>query len=393
MEAYIKRRADFAHATLAAAESYTLPVETMVDATGTVEITGYKASDLAGDWLYLEGRLMRIAQTAPHEQRLTLTVADPITAFDRQLVWAPPGNNISYGYVIQDALEREYLHCPDSAYRLPYLRIVNADTTPMPAPELDDTKLYKLADIMLAARAAGVSIVFAIGEEDGADTLEVRIGRAEGVSRSVVFTDGHAEVVAEQYSADAVAKVTVLQELEPPEDAETDAPTQYQSRDYYLAADGRVAESEPPLRAAGRWEHTTCGTDDDPLEVAAQLLEDNLGSYKIEFRADRTFHSGDRLRLRLDGAVFRAQVSTVYLESKDRRQRYVCGDLPVTLTEKLRAHGQGRRLWSVAYVYLVHEAPPVAQLTASPLDEDCTPPPVAQLAGTPIQGTPNAEML
>lgn len=133
---------------------------------------------------------------------------------------------------------------------MPYLQISNTDTTPLVAPELDDTKLYKLSDIISTARRAGVRIDFSI---DG-ERLAIDISTAEGATHNVFFNDGRAQLETETYSADNAAKVTVLQAQEKAEGADKDTPTEYISYTYYLAADGSVSASVPSARAEGRWE-------------------------------------------------------------------------------------------------------------------------------------------
>lgn len=331
MKAYIKRSSDFKTVLMGTAESWSLPVASADGDTGQLALAEYAPAEHTGNWVYILGQIYRIAQATPSNNQFTATLADPATAFDRQAIW-PDAPETTYGAFIKAALERDYLNCADAAYKVPYLQITNTDTTPLTAPELDDTKLYKLTDIITTARAAGVRIRFGI---DG-DKLAVDISTGTGTEHNILFTDGRAQLETESYSADTTAKVTVLQAQEKAEDADKDAPTEYVAHTFYLSTDGEITETAPTDRAEGKWAYITCKADETPADKAAEVFAANANSYKIEFYSSRRYALYDRVRLRLHGAVFATRITGITLKSGDDRYLYRCGELATTIQQKVK---------------------------------------------------------
>ena len=331
MRAYIKRRGDFRTVMMGSAESWKIPIASAEGDTGQIVLGEYASAEHTGNWLYIMGRIYLISQATPSNNQFTATIADPATAFDRQAVWpsAPAG---TYGAFIKAALEADYLNCADAAYAEPYLQISDTDNTPLATPELDDTKLYRLSDIISTARRAGVQIDFSI---DG-EKLAIDISTAAGATHNVFFNDGRAQLETETYSADNVAKVTVMQAQEKAEGADKDAPTEYIAYTYYLAADGSVSASVPSARAEGRWEYITCKADEMPEDKAKELFAKNVDSYKIEFYSTRRYQLYDTVRLRLHGAVFATRITGITLKSGDDRYLYRCGELATTIQQKVK---------------------------------------------------------
>lgn len=331
MKAYIKRSSDFRTVLMGTAESWSLPVASAADDTGQLVLAEYAPAEHTGNWVYVLGQIYRIAQATPSNNQFTATLADPATAFDRQAIW-PDAPETTYGAFIKAALERDYLNCADAAYKVPYLQITNTDTTALAVPKLDDTKLYKLSDVITTARAAGVRVSFGI---DG-DKLAVDISTGAGTEHNILFTDGRAQLETESYSADTTAKVTVLQAQEKAEDANKDAPTEYVAHTFYLSADGEITETAPTDRAEGKWAYVTCKADETPADKAAEVFAANANSYKIEFYSSRRYALYDRVRLRLHGAVFATRITGITLKNGDDRYLYRCGELATTITEKVR---------------------------------------------------------
>lgn len=327
MKAYIKRSSDFKTVLMGTAESWSLPVASADGDTGQLALAEYAPAEHTGNWVYILGQIYRIAQATPSNNQFTATLADPATAFDRQAIW-PDAPETTYGAFIKAALERDYLNCADAAYKVPYLQITNTDTTPLTAPELEDTKLYKLSDIITTARAAGVRIRFGI---DG-DKLAVDISTGTGTEHNILFTDGRAQLETESYSADTTAKVTVLQA----QDANKDAPTEYVAHTFYLSVDGEITETAPTDRAEGKWAYVTCKADETPADKAAEVFAANANSYKIEFYSSRRYELYDQVRLRLHGAVFATRITGITLKSGDDRYLYRCGELATTIQQKVK---------------------------------------------------------
>lgn len=331
MKAYIKRSSDFRTVLMGTAESWSLPIASADGDTGQLALAEYAPAEHTGNWVYVLGQVYRIAQATPSNNQFTATLADPATAFDRQAIW-PDAPETTYGAFIKAALERDYLNCADAAYKVPYLQITNTDTTPLTVPELDDTKLYKLSDIITTARAAGVRIRFGI---DG-DKLAVDISTGTGTEHNILFTDGRAQLETESYSADTTAKVTVLQAQGKAEDDNKDAPTEYVAHTFYLSVSGEITETAPTDRAEGKWAYVTCKADETPADKAAEVFAANANSYKIEFYSSRRYALYDRVRLRLHGAVFATRITGITLKSGDDRYLYRCGELATTIQQKVK---------------------------------------------------------
>lgn len=331
MKAYIKRSSDFKTVLMGTAESWSLPVASADGDTGQLALAEYAPAEHTGNWVYVLGQIYRIAQATPSNNQFTATLADPATAFDRQAIW-PDAPETTYGAFIKAALERDYLNCADAAYKVPYLQITNTDTTALTVPELDDTKLYKLSDIITTARAAGVRVSFGI---DG-DKLAINISTGTGTEHNILFTDGRAQLETESYSADTTAKVTVLQAQEKAEDADKDAPTEYVAHTFYLSVSGEITETAPTDRAEGKWAYITCKADETPADKAAEVFAANANSYKIEFYSSRRYALYDRVRLRLHGAVFATRITGITLKSGDDRYLYRCGELATTIQQKVK---------------------------------------------------------
>lgn len=331
MKAYIKRSSDFKTVLMGTAESWSLPVASADGDTGQLALAEYAPAEHTGNWVYVLGQIYRIAQATPSNNQFTATLADPATAFDRQAIW-PDAPETTYGAFIKAALERDYLNCADAAYKVPYLQITNTDTTPLTVPELDDTKLYKLSDIITTARAAGVRVEFGVS----GNKLAVNISTGTGTEHNILFTDGRAQLETESYSADTTAKVTVLQAQEKAENADKDAPTEYVAHTFYLSVSGEITETAPTDRAEGKWAYITCKADETPADKAAEVFAANANSYKIEFYSSRRYALYDRVRLRLHGAVFATRITGITLKSGDDRYLYRCGELATTIQQKVK---------------------------------------------------------
>lgn len=105
---------------------------------------------------------------------------------------------------------------------------------------------------------------------------------------------------------------------------------------YYLAADGSISTTVPSVRAKGTWQIKTCGEDEDPLVVAAETFEKNKYSHKIQFSAERRLALYDRVTLVIESEIVESDITEITLSSGSSWYQYTCGDLPVTLEDKLR---------------------------------------------------------
>lgn len=333
---YIKNRSDFAPVLKVNSEKYELPLATVGTESGSITIPEDLDESLSGNWMYILDHVVLITQVSPKDGETKIATADPSAAFDRQCPW-PDNPAATYGGFIAAALQADYKACADEAYALAYLSISNTDATSLTVPELDDTKLYKLSDIIAQARRSGVRIDFTVTTTTKAsDTLSVEISTAAQSDNYIVFSDGKSQLSSETFSSDSTAKVTVMQEVE---QADSAAEPVYVSTDYYLSASGDVSTSVPASRAAGKWAHTTCKSNEDPAATAAAIFAQNINSHKIEFYSTRAFDLLSPVTMRLNKTVYSSRIIYIGKSSKDSRTLYKCGELATTLTDKIRASG------------------------------------------------------
>ena len=94
----------------------------------------------------------------------------------------------------------------------------------------------------------------------------------------------------------------------------------------------------------------TAKAEEDPAEKAAAVFAKNIQSHKIEFLSEKEYGLYDTVLLRLAGTVFKTQIVSVVISSDDRRFSYKCGELAVTLPEKVkRMSGGGGSTTTVNY--------------------------------------------
>ena len=322
MIAYIKSRTDLKTVLHTDAQSYTLYTATSSDDSSSVVLAGEIKEKHKGDWLYLAGRLWLISQIKPAEGRTTLTLKTPENAFDRKTEYS--GSAASIGAFIKAKLESEYKNQTDIKYALPYLEIENVDNTAFVEP-VTEGGLFGLADYIKSARRSGVWCDFSIS----GTKLKISISTRAPGTHSLIFNSGRAQLISRSFSRSVTEKVTVY-------------PEGGTAQDFYLLQDGSISAAAPAERLEGEWVKIAAKADAIPLDLAAEEFAKNVSSYKIEFYSDRLYELFDRVRLRFDDGVFAADITARRISSADRRYYYRCGNLPVTLTEKLQAQIQAQ---------------------------------------------------
>ena len=336
MIVYIKSRLDFATRGFDAANSWTIPISSALDDTGSVAIKQTKDKYL-DDWIYVDGHIFVISAESPQNGVNTLTISDPATIFSRPLVW-PESPPTTFGEFIADRVTAEFINCADAEYAIPYLSVVNTDHTEFTAQELDDTRLYSLDDIIKSAKERGVNIEYTIAD----NALRMSISTKKATVHNVFFDDGSNELDTETYSNEITAKVTVMKKI-----ADSD-PVSYTATDYYLGADGSLSSAIPQNRAKGKWEYATAEADEDALDTAEGVVADNISSHKIEFYSKYEYSLWDAVRIKLANQVYDSYVVAVTKSDGDTRYKYRCGELATNITEKMKAAGTAAYKTTVA---------------------------------------------
>ena len=331
MIVYVKNRLDFATRGFDAANSWTIPISSALDDTGSVAIKQTKDKYL-DDWIYVDGHIFVISAESPQNGINTLTISDPATIFSRPLVW-PESPPTTFGEFIADRVTAEFINCADAEYAIPYLSVVNTDHTEFTAQELDDTRLYSLEDIIKSAKERGVNIEYTIAD----NALRMSISTKKATVHNVFFDDGSSELDTETYSNEITAKVTVMKKI-----ADSD-PVSYTATDYYLGTDGSLSSAIPQNRAKGKWEYATAEADEDALETAEGVVADNISSHKIEFYSKYEYSLWDAVRIKLANQVYDSYVVAVTKSDGDTRYKYRCGELATNITEKMKAAGTASR--------------------------------------------------
>lgn len=327
MNLYVKDRSTFETVHWDTPSAWTIPISSALDDTGSATIMETDEK-FVNDFVYIAKHIYVISEEAPSKGINQLTLSDPSTIFDRSLPW-PNKPTLNYGDFIADQVTSQYINCSDPDYAIGYLDIVNTDHTPFTAPELDDTKLYVLSDIIADAQERGVKIEYTIANK----RLLMTISTREEVTHKVFFNEDQTELSTETYSNDITAKVTVMQKVE-----DTD-PQEYTETTWYLSTDGNLSATIPTNRAQGKWVYTTAEADEEPLSVAESIIADNVDSHKIEFYSDREYHLWDAVKLRLANTVFDSHIVAITQKHNDNRFLYRCGALATTLTEKVNRGG------------------------------------------------------
>lgn len=270
-----------------------------------------------GQWIIAEGTILRVDMVTPTAEQTTVRCLPAWTVFNLDTEFnAEAAHPATVETFVANTIAADYIAQPDTAYRMAYLSVTAEASTPFTAPETVRVGTFTLSDYIVAT---GVALRFTVSR----GTLNVHVSARPAAARNLIFGDGRSIVTSQAYSADAVAKVTTVQDGT--------------KRTYYLATDGAVSTSPPGDRPEGSWIYVSVGTKDDPLEKARAEFAKNKSAHKIEFMSAHDLAVGDVVTARLDGRVFTGAVSRRGNSSAaGAMKKYAIGDLAVTASEKLR---------------------------------------------------------
>lgn len=343
MIAFVKSIRDFS--TLAAAQvvSWDLPLATSGDDTGSVVLLGESAAGREGNWLVIDRRVYLISQTAYSKGLTTLTLQMPVNAFDRGIYYASPGTSIEA--FIAAALTSAYKSISDSYFAMPYLDITADSTTAFTAPELSDG-MYVLSDYIKSVRSSkyttegAVDVPGVICDFSCTDTtLNIRLHNTAPVTRKAVFDTSLFQLKTRACSRDITSKVSVI-------NPETGANT-----DFYLSAWGQAVTTPPSDRIEGKWVSVAYNGNEAAIDTARKEFENNQDTHKVEFYSKLQFGLLDPITMRMGDAVETYQITCIRKSSADDRYLYTCGDLPTTLTDKIKQLGNISRTMTGATRY------------------------------------------
>lgn len=328
MKLYFKSRATFR--TIAAADvlSASICVDSSDGQASTATVVGEYARSYTNQWADYDGQLFLVSQTTPQDGRTLFTLAEPIEALSRPLLYTPPAQNISSGQFVAEQIEAEFIEQTDAVYAFPYLTVSNLDSGAFTPPTPDNNGLFTLPEYIRTLRQlTGLQLKWTVD----IDALVLTISREVPTSRRIVFNDGHAQLSTAAYSRSGIAKLTVLHEQED---------GSVVNKDYYLSKDGTVSSEIPPQRADGQWDVINVAANQDPLLKAQEAFAKNKASHKVEFFSDRDYSVFDPCQIALYGEVLTSFISYKGKTSTDNRWLYKSGELATTATEILKG---GRR--------------------------------------------------
>lgn len=328
MIAFVKSIRDFS--TLAAAQvvSWDLPLATSGGDTGSVVLLGESAAGSEGNWLVINRRIYLISQTAYSSGLTTLTLQMPVNAFDRGIYYASAGSSIEA--FIAAALTGAYKNVSDSYFAMPYLNITVDSTTPFAAPEISDG-MYILSDYIKSVRPStytddgAVDVPGVICDFSCTDTaLNIRLHNAVPTTRNAVFDTSLFQLLTRACSRDVVSKVSVVV-------ADTGT-----TMDFYLTPWGTAGTQAPAERVAGKWISVAYNDKEPAIDTAKKEFEKNQDTHKVEFYSRLQFDLLDPVMMRMGDAVEIYRITCIRKSSSDDRYLYTCGDMPTTLTDKIK---------------------------------------------------------
>ncbi len=306
-------------ATQLDAISWNIPIDVSELVTGQVVVTSVLNAQCTGDWLYIAGQIYIITKAAPDDIKTTLSVQLGAEAFNRPLLWDGSHADTCGALIIQ-TLAVAYYAPGDTEYAMQYLRFADSDSSALIEPDVDKNGFWTAsAYIRKVRRSCQIALRYEAG------LITVTALSELPTAQFVPFDDGHTQLKSQTYSSAITAKVTVYQDGI--------------ASDFYLAPDGTVTATPPTSRVSGAWTAVAASAGQSAFEAAQAVFSKNKKSHKIEFWSDRKFSAADTLALRLNDSIVSTSPTEIWVSSEDTRYRYVCGSLPVTLTDKILALG------------------------------------------------------
>lgn len=326
MNVYFKNKKTFETIEKATPQSWNVPLIASSYETGTIVIPKEKKKDYSDNFVYISDYLLLVTESTPQEGTIELKVSDPAMIFSRQIFYPQtfPG---TYGELIADAITSNFINCADAEYRLPYISVLNEDTTilDIEEPESPQTTLYSLVDVINTARSKGVILDFNI---TGPTSMQIHIHTSSMPTHNLKFQDGKTDFVSESYSRVKVAKITARQS--------TDVNNVTNDTTWYLSKNGDISQTIPADRAKGDWIYLSVNKDENVETKVRNEFKKNTDGHKIEFYSDRKYGLWDNIQVTVDDELFKTHIIGIYFTSDNDRLLYKCGDLATTLTEKVK---------------------------------------------------------
>lgn len=338
MNCFFRSLTDWSHISAPDVADFAVPVFSATKKTGTVKVAG-EDPELSGCWAVLDGRLFFAQKAAPSGGYTTVTLAKPIYAFTRDLVYTGNGTEDLETF-IAGALSQNWIGQTDPLFAMPYLTVTPVGTT---AADLafSNNQVYAFTEILELAEELGIAFTWTMTSEG----LTLHIQKSTPQAHNISFNDGHSQLQSVSVTEQTVAKVTCRRIT-----VADDVITVGAVKTFYWHSDGTISETAPSPRIPGTWAIVSVTDEDIDLDVAAaEAMAGNNSTVRIAFASDRILGLGDMITCWVNGKVITAAVTMATRRFSDPRIAYELGSLPTTLTEKYEAAAEQRRAQSVTY--------------------------------------------
>lgn len=335
MEVFVKSFATYRTIKKSTVISSSFVLDALELETSTVTVAGTKITrGDTGNWLIAEGKVFRISNVKPENDRTILTLVPPLEAFARMLEFTPQITGQTVGGFIAEQMRQQWTQGDDPVYAMPYLVVSNSDTTAFIPPDLDSSGSFKLSSYArLMRKSYRVLVEFA----DTGKTLQCNIRKVPAAFRQVSFSDGRSRLQSVDYSSSGIAKLSVIHDVETgAKDDNGDKIYQRERSTWYLTESGEVSQLIPSRRASGEWGSLYIQGDKDIQAKVTEAFAKNKANHKLEFWSELDIDVQTDCTFMVYGELLRSYISYKRKSSEDKRFYYKSGELATTATEKLR---------------------------------------------------------
>lgn len=338
MKCFFRSLSTWEHLAAPDVADYTAVLYAAAKKTGSVKVAG-EDPNLSGCWAVLDGSLYYAQKAAPSGGYTTVTLAKPIYAFSRDVVYSGDGTEDLEDFIACE-IQTNWIEQTDLPFAMPYLTVSPVGTT---AADLafTDNQVYAFTEILELAEEMGIAFTWAMTSE----SLTLHIQKRVPSAHNIFFNDGHSQLQSVSVAEQCVSKVTCRRIS-----VEDDVITVGAVKTFFWHSDGTITETPPSPRIPGTWSVVSVTDDDIDLDVAAaEAMAGNNSTVRIVFASDRVLGLGDMITCRVNEKVITAAVTMATGRRGDPRIVYELGSLPTTLTEKYEAAAAKRREQSVTY--------------------------------------------
>lgn len=325
MQAIIKDGKSFKNRTNCTVVDYELTAESIYDDVSKISIVNTKTAPKEGDFITLDGGKMwvvdEIEPTANGAYEIGLRQA--ITLFSREIFYEPLTGSAEEqlaGLILDN-----FKNLNDTQYALQFLNVTTTTTTVSTVLPDVENGIYNIKSF--AAKLRRLKNIF-INFEAERGVLNVTIFKKNIPTKKIDFSQPDIFLEEVNFTAESVAKIT------------TKAEDTGEIKDWYLMENGSVSNSPTTQgRAIGRWIVMNVSEAAQAENEVLNEFKKNSYSHQIKFsvpteRARFDFY--DDLKISLDGKIFSSYIASKKIEKKSNRTTYQCGELRVSLTEKLK---------------------------------------------------------